>query len=104
MSAENEINRRIAEALGWVTGGPRSIWLWKCSEYNGLMHFSPCSSLDDLAAYVLPEIIKRGLWEDFKVSLAMFGVATDARLIMGKPASIAAAALDVLTVRQEATK
>lgn len=121
MSDNAELNRRLAEALGWrhrsdcvsllstdFNGNPFPFSAWvDASGQVQAMKFFPATSTDDLRLYVLPEIERRGLWDEFVSELAspwlqnFSAMRWEVFVLTCSPAVLAAAALKVL---QEASK
>ena len=112
---DDELNERLAKALGWKTGASYGLgyvirhdgtWMG-LGHSNGVEEFSPATSTDDLRAYVLPEVERRGLWDDFVLSLAHPWLQNhpDMRwerfVLTTKPRTLAEAALKVLEADDE---
>lgn len=111
-----QLNERLAMALGWIPVSPDYPWLFDNPNRVGIDapvvygDFSPATSVDDLRKWVLPEIVSRGLGERFSVAVANIGLDENElvgaqsflepyfvfRALSASPPVLAAAALEVL--------
>lgn len=103
---DREIDELIAKALGWelvdhemFTADPCELWLDLKTGYPvcAVSDFSPSTSVDALRKWVLPELERRELWEEFETEcLHTTGGLSGVTLLYAHPRELAAAALAVL--------
>ena len=103
--SDGELNERLAKALGWKAIRDPDYVFWEIPGKHDLVRrseFFPAASVDDLRDYVLPEIERRGLWDELVAELALpwMNDAPDMRweafMLTASPSVLAAAALKVL--------
>lgn len=105
------LDRALAESMGWTvvdhemfTPDPCELWLDLKTGYPvcKVADFSPSTDSNHLRLYVLPEIVKRDLWEPFEsASFHLSGGWSGSMLLNASPAVLARAALEVLTAHPE---